>query len=196
MNQITKSMDGGLSTNWEASTIEDLQNLDNKILQTRQDRMAIDQEDRYLSDQERKVRDTISFFITKKTYQNDKVSVGDVFNTNWGYEQTNIEFFQVVKISPTGKTCQVVQIGVKTLPGSEISHGMADSVIPDPGYIIVDEPCQVKIERQNSFNPITEQHEPVGKFGLRGSVWYARGNGKHLESLYRSDTPQYRSWYA
>ena len=195
MNQIQKIMDDGLNINWEASTIEDLQNLDNKILQTRQDRMAIDPEDRYLSDQERDTRDMISFFITKKTYQNDKVSIGDVFNTSWGYEQTNIEFFQVVKISPTGKTCQVIQIGAKTVPGSEVPHGMADSVIPDPTNIINAKPCQVRIERHNSWNPISKKHEPVDKIGLRGSVYFA-GDSKHLESLYRSEGSHYRSWYA
>lgn len=181
--------------NWEASTVEELKNLDEKILQTRRDRMAIDPEDRYLSDQEMETRDNIEFFITKKTYQNDKVSVGDVFNTSWGYDQTNIEFFQVVKISPTGKTCQVIQIGAHRVEGSMLPHGMADSVIPDPTNIINSKPCQVRIERHNSWNPISKQHEPVSKIGLRGSVYFA-GDSKHLQSLYRSEGSHYRSWYA
>src|SRR3972149_4546227 len=141
MNQITKSMDDGLNINWETLSVNQLQKMDDDIIQNLQDRKAIDPEDHYLSDQERETRDAISFFITKKTYQNDKVSIGDVFNTNWGWEQTNIDFFQVVKISPTGKTCQVIQIGSKTVQGSEISHGMADSVIPDLANVINADPC-------------------------------------------------------
>jgi len=31
-----------------------------------------------------------------------KVQIGDIFNTSWGYDQTNVEFFQVIeRISPT-----------------------------------------------------------------------------------------------
>lgn len=34
----------------------------------------------------------------------EAVKVGDVFYESWGYDQTNIDFAQVIRISPTGKT--------------------------------------------------------------------------------------------
>jgi hypothetical protein len=30
------------------------------------------------------------------TFKNDTVSVGDVFVSSWGYEQTNVTFYQVI----------------------------------------------------------------------------------------------------
>ena len=32
------------------------------------------------------------------------MKVGDIFYTSWGYDQTNIDFAQIVEISPSGKT--------------------------------------------------------------------------------------------
>lgn len=39
------------------------------------------------------------------------VKVGDIFETSWGYEQTNVDFFQVVKV--TGKSVVVRHIKSK-----------------------------------------------------------------------------------
>lgn len=147
-----------------------------------------------LTDNERKTFFAVGFYLHKKENESDKISIGDMFHTSWGYDQTNVEFFQVVEISPSGKTCQVKQIGSKTVPGSE--GFMSDSVIPDPNVIIVNETCRIKIERRHIQNPVTDQYEAVGAFQLRGSVWYAQGKGKHLQSLYRVNGWASRSWYA
>lgn len=32
------------------------------------------------------------------TFKNDTVSVGDVFVSSWGYEQTNVTFYQVISL--------------------------------------------------------------------------------------------------
>ena len=190
MNQITQQ------TNYEACSIEELKQFEADMIGLFNYRKATKPNDYFFSDEENLVLDTVRFFITKKENQNDSVKIGDMFYTNWGYEQTNTEHFKIVKISPTGKTCQVVQIGSKTVPGSEYSHGMADMVEPDSENELDYGTCQVKIERSSAFNPITQHHEKVKEFYLRGSVWYARGNGKHLQSLYRCKGANYRSWYA
>ncbi len=39
------------------------------------------------------------------------VKAGDVFVCSWGYDQTNIDFYEVVSVSSTGKTGEVVAIG-------------------------------------------------------------------------------------
>ncbi len=31
-----------------------------------------------------------------------KVNVGDIFEESWGYDQTNIDFYQVTKLTPSG----------------------------------------------------------------------------------------------
>ena len=32
------------------------------------------------------------------TFNNGTVSVGDVFVSSWGYEQTNVNFYQVISV--------------------------------------------------------------------------------------------------
>ena len=44
------------------------------------------------------------------TFKNDTVSVGDVFVSSWGYEQTNVTFYQVLSVhgkkTVTVRECQ------------------------------------------------------------------------------------------
>ena len=58
-----------------------------------------------------------------------KVKVGDIFVNSWGWEQTNVDFYQVVA-KPSAKTVVVREIAMRTQEGSEMSHGMADNVFP------------------------------------------------------------------
>jgi hypothetical protein len=41
------------------------------------------------------------------------VKVGDIFYNSWGYGQTNIDWYQVVSVSPTGKTVKIRPIEQK-----------------------------------------------------------------------------------
>jgi len=190
MNQITEVQELNAL---ETLSVEGLQNIEKVFMANFEKRKVTNPDDYYFSDVERKTLDTVRFFITKNEHQNDSVKIGDMFYTSWGYDQTNTEHFQVVKISPTGKTCQVIRIGSKSVEGS--GGFMCESVLPDPTNIINAKPCQVKIERSRSFNPITNQHEEIGEINLRGSVYYS-GDSKHLENLYRCKGSNYRSWYA
>lgn len=58
------------------------------------------------------------------------VKVGDIFASSWGYDQTNVDFYEVVGVTPSGKSVRIVSIGkeiveqdgysqrVKAVPGS------------------------------------------------------------------------------
>jgi hypothetical protein len=58
------------------------------------------------------------------------VEVGDIFASSWGYDQTNVDFYEVVGVTPSGKSVRIVPIGkevvldrgpyteVKAVPGS------------------------------------------------------------------------------
>jgi len=48
------------------------------------------------------------------------VKVGDIFYESWGYDQTNIDFVQVVSISPTGKTVKCQMAGKEHTDGEHI----------------------------------------------------------------------------
>lgn len=181
---------------FDTATNEELQNIIDGIIEHFKESRISNPDDYYLSDGENLVRDYCSFLQTKMKYANDKVKIDDVFHTSWGYDQTNIEYFKVVKISPTGKTCKVVQIGMNTVEGSEYSHGMADQVIPDTNNVFEYPALQVKIDRHSTWNPVEKEHQEVAEIGLRGSVYFAQGHDKHLQNLYRVEGSNYRSWYA
>ena len=58
----------------------------------------------------------------------DHYAVGDIIYNSWGYEQTNIEFYQVIKV--TAKCIKVREIAQDMVEGSMYSHGMAWNVVP------------------------------------------------------------------
>ena len=58
------------------------------------------------------------------------VQVGDIFRTSWGYDQTNVEFFQVVEVK--GKHAILREIGC-----ASVSRGMGcDSVVAQSGAFL------------------------------------------------------------
>ena len=56
--------------------------------------------------------------------------IGDIFNTCWGYDQTNMEYFEVTEVK--GKHLILCQIAVK----SYATGHMSNKVIPLPGEFI------------------------------------------------------------
>ena len=66
----------------------------------------------------------------------DYYKIGDILVNSWGYEQTNIEFYQVTEIKQ--KTIVVRQISQIIEAGSYYSHGMACNVLPVPNSFIID----------------------------------------------------------
>jgi len=48
---------------------------------------------------------------TQELVQVEKIKVGDVFVTSWGYDQTNYDYIVVIGLSPSGKTaiCQLAE---------------------------------------------------------------------------------------
>lgn len=71
--------------------------------------------------------------IKKKAAQeeglkSELVKPGTIFYQSWGYEQTNINFYQVIAIK--GRTAIFREIASEEVPGSMYSHGMACQVRP------------------------------------------------------------------
>ena len=96
--------------------------------------------------------------------------VGDIFYTSWGYEQTNVEFYQVVE-KPSAHYAIIQEIAQENVPDSMESHGMSCSVMP-----IKDKFISEKIERRK-----------VGKYGISFSSY---------RSAFKWDgQPKYKSWY-
>ena len=58
----------------------------------------------------------------------ETIKVGDIFVSTWGYEQTNIDFYQIIEVKGQYATFQ--EICSKEVEGSMYSHGMACQVVP------------------------------------------------------------------
>ncbi len=177
----------------EKLSVEELQSIESIMIEKFEERKITSPKDYYFSDGERLVLDSVRFYIKRIENQDDCIKVEDMFHSSWGYDQTNIEHYKVVELSPSGKTCKVVEIGSKTVEGSE--GFMSDSVVPDPTFVHDKPALRVKIERSRDWNPIQKEHQEIGEINLRGSIYYA-GEHKHLENLYRVKGSVGRSWYA
>lgn len=57
------------------------------------------------------------------------VKVGDFFYSSWGYDQTNVDFYKVVGLTPSGKSVRVQQWTSALAPGTE-SGGPQEYVVP------------------------------------------------------------------
>jgi hypothetical protein len=57
------------------------------------------------------------------------VKVGDIFASSWGYDQTNVDFYEVVGVTASGKSVRVVPIGKDTT----YAEGYYTKVTPVPG---------------------------------------------------------------
>lgn len=56
------------------------------------------------------------------------VKVGDYFVSSWGYDQTNIDFYEVVGLTPSGKSVKVVKVDNTFLDSD--SSPYQDKVMP------------------------------------------------------------------
>jgi len=94
------------------------------------------------------------------------LKVGDVLNTSWGYEQTNVEFYEVVAVSG-------VMVTLRQIAASTAETGfMRGETIPYPGEFI-GEPIRrrasasnwVKIHRSASASPWNGKPKYVSWYG-------------------------------
>jgi len=100
---------------------------------------------------------------------NAPVKVGDIFVNSWGYDQTNIDFYQVVAITSSGKSVKVRPIGQKT----KETGFMSGETVPLKGKFTG--PAQTKRVGLSNGEPYLPS-----KYG-----WTSLWDGK----------PQFISWY-
>lgn len=103
-----------------------------------------------------------------QTTQNNDLKPGDVFESYWGYDQTNIDYYKVVRVSPTKKTCTIMRIQSKRLEARDL---MSEKVAPDPSKPYLD-----KIWNDAKPNERPEYTEVITEY--RATVRYDRKDGK------------------
>ena len=93
------------------------------------------------------------------------LKVGDILNTSWGYEQTNVEFYQVVGLK--GKSVLLREVG----KSKEYTQSMSGQTKPIQGLFIGDE-----------FKRLVLVGNCVRIDGVR-TAWFFKG-GSHYFSEY------------
>ena len=197
LEQLGQEFEVLLSKDFKHMSLDELKKTNQKFCDFVDSVEIGDRSDLYTHNGLEQARDYLWYRTKEEENKNDSVKIGDIFHTSWGYDQTNTEYFKVISISKTGKTCEIMQIGSETVKGSE--GFMCESVTPIPEIELHGgKTCKVKIERSKAYHPYKKIHLPIGEILLRGSVFFANGNDKHLENLYRVDPTksEYRSWYA
>lgn len=65
---------------------------------------------------------------------NKAPEVGDILYSSWGYDQTNIDFYKIVRA--TDKSVWIQKIGSRSVEGSQ--GFMSCNVVPDPDVVLED----------------------------------------------------------
>ena len=99
------------------------------------------------------------------------LTVGSIVSTSWGWEQTNVEFYEITKVKTAKKVClREIQ---KKLTNASGYSSMADKVLPVPGAYLADD---------NEFEKIVSIGNRINISSCQTATPW---NGK----------PQYCSWY-
>ena len=139
-------------------------------------------------DEERPTRQPEKPKVEIKNLDKTKISVGSILYSSWGYDQTNIDYYKVTKISPTGKTCKIVRIGSQRL---EETGFMSERVAPDPDNEIKTLDYD---EEKREYTKVKTEQASIRK-NINGEIWLRCGNiGGGYLSIYES--PMISTHYA
>jgi hypothetical protein len=59
------------------------------------------------------------------------VKIGDVFSRSWGYDQTNVDYYEIVSVSKTGKTAKARRLKTATVESAGHSDRVTAATGPD-----------------------------------------------------------------
>lgn len=117
------------------------------------------------------------------------VKVGDIFEASWGYEQTNVDFFQVVALA--GKTSVRVRavnppmIDEKAVSGmsADRTYKITNEILPAIDSVFIKDNEKGDLKRLKDYN---------------GTIpYFTVGASKELATLCTGETlTTYESWYA
>lgn len=105
----------------------------------------------------------------------DYFKVGEIVVNTWGYEQTNVEFYQIKKV--LNKTLVVQEI-YQDVDGGYYPHGMACNVVPDINNFTEKKEFKLRLKMVNWTN------EPI-ICNPANYYYFHKWDGR----------PQYNSWY-
>ena len=75
--------------------------------------------------------DTV-YAMTQTLTERLGVKPGDIYTNSWGYDQTNIDFYKVVRVTAT--KAEIVPIGAIRLE-DDGTRGTMNKLVPNPDYV-------------------------------------------------------------
>lgn len=107
------------------------------------------------------------------------MKVGDIFKSTWGYDQTNVDFYVVTRITP--KMVELQECGTKRV--GDMTSWASDKVVPDPDRLM----------GEKFLRRPTHYKSPIGT----GETVMLRIDSVSVATL-MADTQEatHRSWYA
>lgn len=117
-----------------------------------------------------------------RSYGMKEIKVGDIFRMSWGFDQTNVDYFQVVRLTPKGAV--VREISYEEVPGTN-KGGMSCMVRPVKNGFVV-QSNWVKDNSVGIARRVQQTGEkPCMSFG-----------GRYWAYLAEPNETTYCSWYA
>jgi hypothetical protein len=116
------------------------------------------------------MRITKNGFFGESNYETEEIKVGDIMESSWGYDQTNVDFFKIVKM--TGKTIWIQPVKSKFVSESGF---MSNTVVPTD-----------EIKTQTIFSNLIQcRLNKFGRFSINGQFGLGKWDGTPmLESHY------------
>jgi hypothetical protein len=113
------------------------------------------------------------------------VKIGQIFSMSWGYDQTNVNYFQVVSV--TAKGVYVREIGACSVPGTQ--GFMCEEVKPAKDRFL---------DRSQWCGGFSRQNEPTFRRIQPGSnnQPYFNFKGRYFARPVAEGESTYNSWYA
>ena len=116
------------------------------------------------------------------------VKVGDMYEMSWGYDQTNVNYFQVTRTSAKG--VWVREIGSKSVEGSE--GFMCQNVVPNPNsFLDHSQWCGGFSDK----NPETFRRIQLSNHDNVPSTYF-NFRGRYFARPVKAGESTYNSWYA
>jgi hypothetical protein len=120
------------------------------------------------------------FFIEKEMEKKRKkkiakeelasLSIGDIFVSSWGYEQTNVDFFQLISLK--GQTGEFKSISYHTI---EVTGPMSEYVRPSPNEFVGNNTFKARLNgngfKINSYSHARKIEDPTTSKHYHS--WYA-----------------------
>ena len=122
----------------------------------------------------------------KKTEYEHGYKVGDILYISWGYEQTNLDFFQVV--ATTEKSIRIVEVSMKVKEQNGVSSMSRDVAFDTTTAKPLERSYAIKDQIKGDVKKICS-YEYNGKKTI-----YVKVNNHHLYKY--NGEKLYESWYA